>query len=87
MDDMYRALSAQYRIARSNAPVVCVVGNSLHGRKDHPIPIATDLLISALAQSAGFEIEWLQVARQLRRRDHSNALLRESIILMRKPQT
>jgi len=87
MDDMYQALSAQFRFARPNAPVVCVVGNSLHGRRNHPIPIATDLLISALAQAVGFEIEWLQVARQLRRRDHSNKLLRESIILMRRPQT
>jgi len=84
MDDMYQALSAQFRFTRPNAPVVCVVGNSLHGRTDHPIPIATDLLISALAQAVGFEIEWLQVARQLRRRDHSNRLLRESIILMRR---
>lgn len=86
MDDMYQALSAQLRFARPNAPVVCVVGNSLHGRRNHPVPIATDLLISALAQAAGFEIEWLQVARQLRRRDHSNKLLRESIILMRRPR-
>jgi len=39
-----------------------------------PVPVATDLLICALAQAVGFEIEWLQVARQLRRRDHSNAL-------------
>jgi len=87
MDDMYQALSAQFRFAQPNAPVVCVVGNSLHGRKEHPIPIATDLLIVALAQEVGFKIEWLQVARQLRRRDHSNELLRESIILMRQPQT
>jgi len=86
MDDMYQALSAQFRFARPNAPVVCVVGNSLHGRRSHPVPIATDLLISALAQAVGFEIEWLQVARQLRRRDHSNKLLRESIILMRRPR-
>ncbi len=87
MDDLYRALSAQFRVAQPNAPVVCVVGNSLHGRKDHPIPIATDLLVSALAQAVGFEIEWLQVARQLRRRDHDNELLRETIIVMRRPQT
>lgn len=86
IDDMYQALSAQFRFARPNAPVVCVVGNSLHGRRNHPVPIATDLLISALAQTVGFEIEWLQVARQLRRRDHSNRLLRESIILMHRPR-
>jgi len=85
MDDMYQALSAQFRVARPNAPVVCVVGNSLHGHKEHPILIATDLLIIALAQEIGFKTEWLQVARQLRRRDHTNALLRESIILMRRP--
>ncbi len=85
VDDMYQALSAQFTVARPSAPVVCVVGNSLHGQKDHPIPIATDLLISALAQAVGFKVEWLQVARQLRRRDHSNRLLRETVIFMRRP--
>jgi DNA modification methylase len=85
MDDMYQALSAQFRVARPNAPVVCVVGNSLHGRKEHPIPIATDLLITSLAQAVGFDIQRLQIARQLRRRDSTNGLLRETIIILRRP--
>jgi len=85
VDDMYEALSAQLKVARPGGAVVCVVGNSLHGRKDHPIPVATDLLISALAQAVGFDVERVQVARQLRRRDHNNRLLRESVIFMRCP--
>jgi hypothetical protein len=85
MDDMYKALRSQLQVARSGAAVICVVGNSLHGRRDHPIPVATDLLISALAQAAGLEVERVQVARQLRRRDHSNRLLRESVIFMSHP--
>lgn len=85
VDDMYQALSTQFTVARPGATVVCVVGNSLHGGKEHPIPIATDLLISALGQTVGLEVALLQVARQLRRRDHSNRLLRESVIFMRRP--
>ncbi|MGA7733464.1 MAG: hypothetical protein WCD37_19550 [Chloroflexia bacterium] len=86
MDDMYQALSTQYTIAKPNAFVICVVGNSLHGRKNHPVLIATDLLITALAQAVGFEVKELQIARQLRRRDHENQYLRETIIILRRPE-
>jgi hypothetical protein len=84
MDDMHQALKAQFLVADRNTPVVCVIGNSLHGRKNHPILIATDLLIAALAQTAGFRVEALQVMRQLRRRDHENGYLRETVLMMRR---
>jgi len=86
LDDMYQSLLEQFRVAVPGAPIICVVGNSLHGRHPHPILIATDLLICALAQTVGFAITRLQVARYLSRRQHNDALLRESIIIMRKPK-
>jgi len=86
LDDIYQSLLEQFRVAVPGAPVICVVGNSLHGRKSHSILVATDLLICALAQTVGFVTTRLQVARYLSRRQYSDALLRESIIIMRKPK-
>lgn len=89
MDDMFLALSKQFQLVKPGGHVVCVVGNSLHGNAHQPILVATDLLISALGQHVGFNIERLQIARQLRRRDHkkelNSHLLRESIIIMKRP--
>lgn len=84
IDDMLTSLNRQYQVVKPGGHVVCVVGNSMHGRKAHPIIVATDLLVASLAELAGFDIVRLQVARQLRRRDHANKYLRETIILLRK---
>jgi hypothetical protein len=85
LDDMLVTLREQKRVAVPGAPIVCVVGNSLHGGKDHPsVPVCTDLLISAAARAVGLEIDHVQIARQLPRRDHKNGWLRESIVVMRK---
>jgi hypothetical protein len=84
IDDMFQSLSSQVNVAHQDTTIVCVVGNSLHGKKEHPIPIAIDLLICALALEIGLKVERLQVARQLNRRDNNNQMLRESIIIMKK---
>ena len=87
IDDMLIALKEQARIAVPGAPIVCVVGNSLHGGKDNPsVPVCTDLLISAAARAVGLGIDHLQIARQLPRRDNKNGWLRETIVVMRKPK-
>lgn len=85
IDDMLVSLRSQYAIAKPGAHVVCVVGNSLHGRKEEATPVATDLLITAIAQAIGFEIKQLQITRHIRRRDCTEHPLRESIIIMRRP--
>lgn len=87
MDDMHLCLRNQFRLARKRGFVICVVGNSLHLRGSHNIPVATDLLIASLAQGVGFEIEKLIVARQLRWKVEQplRRYLRDSIIVMRKP--
>ena len=56
-DDMLVSLSSQFVRAKPGAHVVCVVGNSLHGKKESATPVATDLIIAAIAQEVGFEIE------------------------------
>lgn len=85
MDDMLISLRSQYAKAKPGAYVVCVVGNSLHGRKEQATHVATDLLIAALAQEVGLEVERVQVTRHTHRRDRTRPS-RESIIIMRRPQ-
>lgn len=85
MDDMLLTLRNQYRVAKSGAYIICVVGNSVHGTKEYPIPIATDLLIASLAEVTGFEVEKLQITRYTRRRDFKERVQRESIIILRRP--
>jgi hypothetical protein len=83
-DDMLVSLSSQFVRAKPGARVVCVVGNSLHGKTDGATPIATDLIIAALAQEVGFQIERLQITRHTNRRSREHPV-RESIILMQRP--
>jgi hypothetical protein len=85
MDDMLLSLQNQYRVAKPGAYIICVVGNSVHGTKEHPIPIATDLLIASLAEVAGFEVEKVQITRYTKRRDFNERVQRESIIILRRP--
>lgn len=84
--DLRTSLERQFTLLRRGGGVVCVVGNSAHGSKEHRIPVAVDLLIAALAESIGFDVERLVVARQLRRRDHINRFLRETALVLRRPE-
>jgi len=87
IDDMLLTLQEQKRVAKPGAPIVCVVGNSLHGgNAHHSVPVCTDLLISAAAKAVGLGIDHIQVARQLPRRDNKNGWLRESLVVMQKPK-
>lgn len=83
-DDMLVSLSSQFTVAKPGAYVICVVGNSLHGPKEKATPVATDLIIAALAQEVGFEIKRLQITRHTNRRSRQRPV-RESIIVMRRP--
>ena len=84
IDDMLLTLAEQKRVTEPGAPIVCVVGNSLHGG-ENKVLVCTDLIIAAAARAVGLQVERLQVARQLPRRDHQNGWLRETIIIMRNP--
>jgi SAM-dependent methyltransferase len=83
--DVRQALQRQYQLLSPGGLSICVIGNSAHGSKQERIPVATDLLISRLGESIGFSLERILVARQLRRRDHLNRFLRESVVIMRRP--
>jgi hypothetical protein len=85
-DDMLLSLSSQFTVAKPGAHVICVVGNSLHGPKGSATPVATDLIIAALAQEVGFSIERLQITRHTNRRSREMPV-RESVIIMRRPKS
>ncbi len=83
--DMESSLKHQYQALRSGGLAFIVVGNSLHGGQYAPYVVATDLLLCELAQTVGFVVEKVSVARRLRRRLTGNHFLRESVIALRKP--
>jgi hypothetical protein len=85
MDDMMLALKNQFRVVKKGGYVVCVVGNSLHGTKEYPIPVSTDLLIASLAMNVGFTVVKIQATRHTNRRQHVAAASRESAIILRRP--
>jgi len=83
-EDMFVALGNQYRLLKNGGSVVCVVGNSIHGPADSEFCIASDLLISALAEAVGFQVDELVVAREFTRRHFSSPYNRESMIFLSK---
>jgi DNA modification methylase len=88
-DDMYQTLKYQKDALSNGGWIFCVVGNSLHGSSKEPeirVPVASDLLITSIAHAIGFEVKAIQVARHLKRRSPETKFLRESIIVMRKPE-
>ena len=83
--DMLTTLQSSYRALRPGGHLVYVVGNSVHGSGNDRFLIAADLLIARLATAVGFEIESLEVARELRRRGFESRFLRESVVFARRP--
>lgn len=86
LTDMRASLERQFELLRPGSHCVCVVANSAHGTKNQRVPIAVDLLLASLAESVGFDVERIVVARRMRRRDHVNRFLRESAIMLRRPK-
>lgn len=82
--DTWTSLKAHYGALKPGGLAVYVVGSSLHGGKERPYLIPTDLIVSELAGLLGFQVEKLIVARSLRRRLAGNHFLRDSVIVLRK---
>ncbi len=82
-DDMFLTLRNQYDILGNGRYAVCVVSNSVHGNKDHYIPIATDLILATMAEEIGFSVEKIQTARMITRR-FIHPINRESILILKK---
>lgn len=83
---LYQTLERQYELLQPGGRTVCVISNSAHGSSQYRVPIAVDLFIAAMANSIGFQVEQFLVARQVRRRDHLNRFLRETVLVMRQPK-
>jgi hypothetical protein len=82
--DIQQTLENCRRIMTKDGWVVIVVGNSLHGSKDAHFVIASDLLLSRLAELTGYRVEAVQVARYPKRKRVETAFLRESVIFLRR---
>ncbi|GAB3815079.1 hypothetical protein [Kribbella italica] len=78
-DDMFAVLSSCRHLTKETGRLAFVVGNSAHGTGSEKFVIAADLLMSALAELAGWTVEEIRIARWPRRRgdDHN---LRESVV-------
>jgi len=83
--DMWTSLKGVHECLKIGGHAVFVVGNSLHGGSDSAYLVPTDLLVARMAQCLGFEIRASLIARTLKRRLAGNHFLRESIIILRKP--
>jgi hypothetical protein len=86
-DDMHEIIRRSYAVSRSGALCAIVVANS--GYKGVVIP--TDLLLADIAVSAGYKVDKIIHARNIRSSSQQMAelqaaggLMRESIILLRK---
>jgi hypothetical protein len=82
--DMLRTLRGCSRLLDQNGRIFIIVGNSLHGRPEAPIPVAVDLWTCLLAKSAGLKVERLIIGRRFTRKKFTVPLLRESIIVLKK---
>jgi hypothetical protein len=83
--DLFEALSNHFVALRPGGHEVLVVGNSLHGSGDTAFLLPSDLLIASMAPLIGFEVMTLNIARSLKRRLTGNHFLRESVVVLRKP--
>ncbi len=83
--DMWTTLEESYRCLRKGGHAVFVVGNSLHGGSGSAYLVPTDLMIAGIARTLGFETHETLIARSLKRRLSGNHFLRESVVILRKP--
>jgi DNA modification methylase len=82
-DDMYLAFKQVWRTLRPGGILTYVVANSRHGF----LPVATDVLLGEIAQHIGFEPLEIIILKQRNGRTRQKRFLRESVVIMRKPET
>ncbi|MGA3562129.1 hypothetical protein [Melissospora conviva] len=83
VDDMYRVLAACRSVCTADAKLALVVGNSVHGVGEQRFVIAADILIAALGELTGWDVEEIRVARSLKRRLANSSYTRESVVVLR----
>ncbi|MGC4860030.1 hypothetical protein [Micromonospora sp. DT41] len=82
-DDMLRVFQSLRKLVHAESRLVFVVGNSVHGTGDSRLVIASDILLAALAELVGWQVEEIRVARELRRRTDDLGHARESVVCLR----
>ena len=80
-DDMYTALTEQYRVLKPGGFLVYMVANSRHA----DLPIATDVILGEIASIIGFEPLKLIVLHKRNGCTRKKRFLRESAVILRKP--
>jgi len=81
-DDLFQTVINHRNLLTKEGRLVFVVGNSLHGNGSGKFLIAADLIITRLAEMAGYKVESFIVARHPTRRSATLPLLRESIVCL-----
>jgi len=84
--DIWTSLKEQLRCLRPGGRTFLVLGNSLHGCAGNAYLVPTDLLVAQMGRALGFELESILIARNTRRRLSGNHFLRESVVVLRKPE-
>lgn len=81
-DDIYQSLRGQAAKVASGGHIVCVVGNSRHGR----LHIPTDVLIGLIGLALGLQLVEIYVGKLRYGRKEKKHRLRESLVVFRKPE-
>lgn len=95
-DDIFKVLMEQYRVLEPGGHAILVVGNSTFSRRvpgcdgerieQWRVPVPTDLLLAKFAEHIGFDVLNVVKARDLRPRNVSGGVARESLVALRKPE-
>jgi SAM-dependent methyltransferase len=81
-DDLFLSLQQQVSVLAPGGYIVCVVGNAQHGNLHLP----ADALIAKIGQSLGLELIEICVAKLRMSRNQQIRKLRESLVVLRKPE-
>jgi hypothetical protein len=84
--DMRNSFAAQYQLLKKGGRAICVVANAAHGTAKHRVPVAVDLFLAREAELVGFQIERFDIARRPIRRDAISPFIRETVLVLRKPE-
>jgi len=86
LKDMSSVIAEMYRVCRPNAHVAIIVGNAYF---PPPFaPVESDVKLAEIAEQLGFTVEKILVLNQraaLRERTEKVGLLRESLVILKKP--
>lgn len=83
--DTWTMLRHSLACLRPGGHAAIVVGNSLHGNQDSAYVVPTDLYVALIGAAVGFDVVQLSVARSLKRRLAGNHFLRDTIVVLQKP--